>query len=159
MRSPSRVRQRLSWWGRDDHVGDRRGRSRCRRHIPTTGVGGARCHPRAPLHGRGRVRVVSDAHGDRRFTGEVVFETTPEVRVYADRGRIYLAERASDPTLGARLVDAGALNATQLEHGAMRIGEAEHLGRLFERVPSVDRQKVIVTAELMTEECVGWLAR
>ena len=83
----------------------------------------------------------------------------PKCCVYADRGRIYLAERSSDPSLGARLVDAGALNATQLEHGAMRIGDAEHLGRLFERVPSVDRQKVLVTAELMTEECIGWLAR
>ena len=103
--------------------------------------------------------VVLDAIRERRFTGEVVFETTPEVRVYADRGRIYLAERSSDPSLGARLVDAGALNATQLEHGAMRIGDGEHLGRLFERVPSVDRQKVLVTAELMSEECVGWLAR
>src|SRR6186713_567727 len=103
--------------------------------------------------------VVLDAVRERRFTGEVVFDTTPEVRVYADRGRIYLAERSSDPSLGTRLVDAGALNATQLEHGAMRIGESEHLGRLFERVPSVDRQKVIVTAELMTEECIGWLAR
>jgi hypothetical protein len=103
--------------------------------------------------------VVLDAIRERRFTGEVVFATTPEVLLYADRGRIYLAERASDPSLGARLVDAGALNATQLEHGAMRIGEAEHLGRLFERVPSVDRQKVVVTTELMTEECIGWLAR
>src|SRR3954471_20845536 len=103
--------------------------------------------------------VVRDAIRERRFTGEVLFGTTPEARVYADRGRIYLAERPSDPSLGARLVDAGALNATQLEHGAMRIGETEHLGRLFERVPSVDRQKVIVTAELMTDECVGWLAR
>lgn len=103
--------------------------------------------------------VVLDAIRERRFTGEVVFETTPEVRVYADRGRIYLAERSSDPSLGSRLVDAGALNATQLEHGALRIGEGEYLGRLFERVPSIDRQKVIVTAELMTEECVGYLAR
>lgn len=102
--------------------------------------------------------VVLDAIRERRFTGEVVFATTPEMLVYADRGRIYLAERSSDPSLGARLVDAGALNATQLEHGAMRIGDAEHLGRLFERVPSVDRQKVLVTAELMTEECIGWLA-
>jgi hypothetical protein len=103
--------------------------------------------------------VVLDAIRERRFTGEVVFETTPEVRVYADRGRIYLAERASDASLGSRLVDAGTLNASQLDHGAMRIGEAEYLGRLFERVPSVDRQKVIVTADLMTEECVGSLAR
>ena len=103
--------------------------------------------------------VVLDAIRERRFTGEVVFDTTPEVRVYADRGRIYLAERASDPSLGARLVDSGALNASQLGHGAMRIGEGEYLGRLFERVPSVDRQKVIVTADLMTEECIGSLAR
>src|SRR5688500_12069463 len=103
--------------------------------------------------------VVLYAFRERLYTGEVVFEPTPEVRVYADRGRIYLAERSSDPSLGARLVDAGALNATQLEHGAMRIGDGEHLGRLFERVPSVDRQKVLVTAELMSEECVGWLAR
>jgi hypothetical protein len=103
--------------------------------------------------------VVLDAIRERHFTGEVIFETTPEAHVYADQGRIYLAERVSDPSLGVRLVDAGALNATQLEHGSMRIGESEHLGRLFERVPSVDRQKVLVTAELMTEECVGWLAR
>jgi hypothetical protein len=102
--------------------------------------------------------TVLDAVRDRRFTGEVVFDTLPEIRLYADRGNIYLAERSSDPSLGARLVDAGALNATQLEHGAVRIGDSEHLGRLFERVPSVDRHAVLVTTELMTEECVGWLA-
>ena len=102
--------------------------------------------------------VVLDAIRDQRFTGEVVFALSPEVRVYADRGRIYLAERSSDPSLGARLVDAGALNAVQLAHGTMRLGDAEHLGRLFERVPSVDRHQVLVAAELMTEECVGWIA-
>ncbi len=102
--------------------------------------------------------VVIDAARDHRFTGELAFETSPEVRVYLDRGRIYLAERVPDPSLGARLVDAGALNAAQLEHGAMRLGESEYLGRLFERVPSVDRHAVLITAEMMTEECVGWLA-
>ena len=65
--------------------------------------------------------TVLDAVRDRRFTGEVVFDTLPEIRLYADRGNIYLAERSSDPSLGARLVDAGALNATQLEHGAVKI--------------------------------------
>jgi hypothetical protein len=102
--------------------------------------------------------VVLDAARDHRFTGELVFETTPVVRMYFDRGRIYLAERVTDPSLGARLVDAGALNAAQLERGAMRFGDDEHLGRLFERVPSVDRHAVLVTTELMTEECIGWLA-
>ena len=102
--------------------------------------------------------VVLDAARDHRFTGELAFETLPEVRVYLDRGRIYLAERVTDPSLGTRLVDAGALNAAQLEHGSMRLGGAEYLGRLFERVPSIDRHAVLVTTELMTEECVGWLA-
>ena len=103
--------------------------------------------------------VVLDAARDHRFTGELLFDVEPEVRVYFDRGTIYLAERTTDPSLGARLVDAGALNAAQLEHGSMRIGHTEHLGRLFERVPSVDRQTTIVMTEMMNEACVGWLAR
>ena len=102
--------------------------------------------------------VVLDAARDHRFTGELVFDTSPTVRVYFDRGQIYLAERTTDPSLGARLVDAGALSAVQLERGSVRVGEIEHLGRLFERVPNLDRHTVMVTAELMTEECVGWLA-
>lgn len=102
--------------------------------------------------------VVLDAARDHRFTGELHFETSPPARVYFDRGHIYVAERDTDASVGARLVDAGALTATQLERGAIRIGEVEHLGHLFERVPSLDRHAVAVTAELMTEECVGWLA-
>lgn len=103
--------------------------------------------------------VVLDAARDHRFTGELVFDVLPEVRVYFDRGEIYLAERVTDPPLGPRLVDAGALNAVQLEHGTIRVGDAEHLGRLFERVPSVDRHAVLITTELMNEECVAWVAR
>jgi hypothetical protein len=102
--------------------------------------------------------VVLDAIRERRYTGEVVFATSPEVRVYADLGRIYLAERVTDPGLGARLVDAGVLNGAQLERGVLRVAGGDHLGRLFERVPSVDRHAVIVMTELMTEECVGWVA-
>ena len=102
--------------------------------------------------------VVLDAARDHRFTGELVFGTTPSTRVYFDRGQIYLAERATDPSLGARLVAAGALSAAELERGVVRIGDIEHVGRLFERVPDLDRHTVVVTAELMTEECVGWLA-
>jgi hypothetical protein len=103
--------------------------------------------------------VVIDAARDHRFTGELLFDVDPEARVFFDRGTIYLAERTTDPSLGARLVDAGALNAAQLEHGSMRIGDTEHLGRLFERVPSVDRQTTIVITEMMNDSCVGWLAR
>lgn len=102
--------------------------------------------------------VVLDAARDHRFTGELVFDLSPETHVYLDRGRIYLAERSTDPSLGTRLVDAGALNAVELEHGSMRIGEVAHLGRLFERVPSVDRETAMLTTELMNEACVAWLA-
>ncbi|MFP5489406.1 MAG: hypothetical protein ACLGHQ_14015, partial [Acidimicrobiia bacterium] len=102
--------------------------------------------------------IVLDAARDHRVTGELCFDTAPAARVYLDRGRIYLAERISDPSLGARLVDAGALTAVQLERGSIRIGDIEHLGRLFERVPNIDRHTVLVTSELMTEECVSWIA-
>ncbi len=102
--------------------------------------------------------VVLDAARAHRFTGELAFDVDPQVNVYFDRGAIYLAERTTDPGLGARLVDAGALNAAQLEHGSMRIGETEHLGRLFERVPSVDRQATLVVTEMMNDACVAWLA-
>ncbi len=102
--------------------------------------------------------IVLDAARSHRFTGELVFETLPVVTVYLDRGEIYLAERITDPPLGSRLIDAGAINTAQLEHGSIRVGEVAHLGRLFERVPSVNRHTVLVMTEMMTEECVGWLA-
>lgn len=103
--------------------------------------------------------VVLDAARDHRFTGELIFDVDPEVRVYFERGTIYLAERVTDPGLGARLVDAGALNAAELEHGSMLVGDAEHLGRLFDRVPSVDRQTTLVVTDMMNDTCVSWLAR
>ena len=102
--------------------------------------------------------VVLDAARHHGFTGELTFGTIPSAKVYLDGGLIYLAERVTDPSLGSRLIDAGALNAAQLEHGSIIVGDIAHLGRLFERVPSVNRQTVMVMTEMMTEECVGWLA-
>lgn len=102
--------------------------------------------------------VVLDAARDHRFTGELVFEVIPEVRAYLDRGEIYLAERSNDSSLGVRLVEAGVLSEVQRDRGAMHVGDGEHLGRLFERVPSVDRDAVIVITEMMNDECVSWLA-
>ena len=102
--------------------------------------------------------AVLDAARSHGFTGELTFDTIPSAKVYLDSGEIYLAERVTDPPLGSRLVDAGALNAAQLEHGLMIVGEVAHLGRLFERVPSVSRHSVLLVTEMMTEECVGWLA-
>jgi hypothetical protein len=102
--------------------------------------------------------VVIDAVRDAAFTGEVVCHTTPAVVLYADRGRIYSAERSSDAQLGARLVAAGTLTADELELGVLRLGGAEHLGRLFERVATVDRDAVMAATAMLTEQCLAWLA-
>lgn len=101
---------------------------------------------------------VLDAARTHRFTGELVMHGRTVVRVYLDRGLIYTAERAGDRSLGARLVDAGALSEAQLEYGTLRVGDIEHLGRLFDRVPSINRDGVLVVNQLMTDECVRSIA-
>jgi len=95
---------------------------------------------------------------ERAFTGEIIFEVDPEVLAYLDNGVVYYAERAADASLGRRLLDAGVIDASQLERGTVRVGDVEHLGRLFDRDPSVDRDSVLVLAETATEELITELA-
>ena len=95
---------------------------------------------------------------ERAFTGEIVFETDPEVIAYFDHGLVYYAERATDASLGRRLIDAGVLDIDQLDRGMVRVGDIEHLGRLFDRDPSVDRDAVVVVAESATQELIADLA-
>jgi hypothetical protein len=95
---------------------------------------------------------------ERAFTGEIVFETDPEVLAYLDHGIVYYAERVTDASLGRRLLDAGVIDVEQLDRGIVRVGDIEHLGRLFDRDPSVDRDAVIVVAETATEELIADLA-
>jgi hypothetical protein len=95
---------------------------------------------------------------ERAFTGEIIFEVDPEVLAYLDNGVIYYAERAADASLGRRLLDSGVIDASQLERGTVRVGDVEHLGRLFDRDPSVDRDSVLVAAETATEDLITELA-
>ena len=95
---------------------------------------------------------------ERAFTGEIVFETDPEVLAYLDHGIVYYAERVTDASLSRRLLDAGVLDDEQLDRGTVRVGDIEHLGRLFDRDPSVDRDAVVVVAETATEELITDLA-
>ena len=97
--------------------------------------------------------TLNDAR-EQAFTGEITFEDAPEVLAYLDNGVVYFAERVGDAPLGQRLLDAGVLDANQLERGLVRIGDLEHLGRMFDRDPSIDRDAVVVTAELFTEELI-----
>ncbi|NOX29504.1 MAG: hypothetical protein GXP35_05570 [Actinobacteria bacterium] len=95
---------------------------------------------------------------ERAFTGEIVFEVEPEVLAYLDNGVVYYAERSTDASLGRRLVETGVLDSSQLERGTVRVGDVEHLGRLFGRDPSVDRDAVLVVAEAETEALISQLA-
>jgi hypothetical protein len=95
---------------------------------------------------------------ERAFTGEIVFETDPEVHAYLDNGIVYYAERSSDVSLGRRLLEAGVVDTDQLQRGTVRVGDIEHLGRLFDRDPSVDRDAVVVMAETATGQLVAELA-
>jgi len=94
----------------------------------------------------------------RSFTGEIVFEADPEVLAYFDNGVVYYAERRTDPSLGRRLLDAGVVDTSQLERGTVRIGDVEHLGRLFDREASVDRDAVLVLTESSTDDLIAELA-
>ena len=89
--------------------------------------------------------------GTERFTGEAVVGPEPRVHLYAADGRIYYAERSGDAPIGQRLVDAGVLTATELEYGSVDLAGVRSLARLFQRVPSIDRDAVELTVELATE--------
>lgn len=104
------------------------------------------------------VWMTLDEARERAFTGEVVFEVDPEVLAYLDNGVVYYAERTSDAPLGRRLLDAGVVDTSQLERGTVRVGDVEHLGRLFDREPTVDRDAVLVLTETATEDLIAELA-
>ncbi len=92
------------------------------------------------------------------FTGEVTFLIDPTVRLYLDGGSVYFAERKGDPAVADSLIAAGVLDSVQLKHGVVRVGELDHLGRLFDRAPSVDRDAAMVFVEGLTERLLHELA-
>jgi hypothetical protein len=110
------------------------------------------------VNGPQPVWMTLDEARDRAFTGEIVFEVDPEVLAYLDHGVIYYAERTSDEPLGRRLLEAGVVDTSQLERGTVRVGDVEHLGRLFDRDASVDRDAVLVVTETATEDLIAELA-
>ena len=89
--------------------------------------------------------------GSERFTGEAAVGVDPRLRLFAVDGRVYFAERDGDLPVGSRLVNCGAVTATQLELGSVRVGDTDSLARLFQRQPMIDRDAVELTIELATE--------
>jgi hypothetical protein len=96
--------------------------------------------------------------GHERFTGEAAVGLDPRVRLFAVDGRVYFAEREGDAPVSTRLVNCGAVTTTQLEHGAVRIGDTTSLARLFQREPGIDRDAVELTIEVATEALLESIA-
>ncbi len=104
------------------------------------------------------VWAVLDAAGSRHFTGEITLHCQPAVRAWFNGGELYFAEREGDLGLAERLQAMNVLSADNLAAGSVRLGAVTHLGRLFDRVPHLDRDPVELALEIMTSEVVGEIA-
>ena len=102
--------------------------------------------------------VVLNCARDERFTGQIVFHTQPEIEVYFDFGMTYHAVSAGDLTLSEQLVAAGVVVPAQIERGTVRVGKVDHLGRLFDRDSSIERDSVMVALELATDDVIATIA-
>ncbi|NND76208.1 MAG: hypothetical protein HKN44_14500 [Ilumatobacter sp.] len=102
--------------------------------------------------------LVLDAAREQQFTGEIVFDASHSIAVYVDNGVVYHAVRDGEPSLCDQLTEAGIVDAGQISRGVVRVGAIEHLGRLFDRDPSVDRDAVTVFVEMITDALVTELA-
>ncbi len=96
---------------------------------------------------------------ERAFTGEMVFHLGRDadvvVRTYFDAGLAYYVERDGDAPLSDRLLAMGVLDHDQLQRGVVRVGDIEHLGRLFDRDETVERDAVVVAVETITDAMIG----
>ena len=99
-----------------------------------------------------------NAARESAFTGEIRLESTPPTRVYVDAGVVYFAERSGDEPIARLLVAEGVVTTRQLSRGTMRVGDVEHLGRLFDRDPSIDRDAVLRLVESTTGAIIAELA-
>ena len=95
---------------------------------------------------------VIEAARRRYLTGELTLPTTPATRVFLRDGLVYFAERTSDGTLPIRLMVEGVITREQMQRGTVIVNGVEHMGRLFDSDPSIDRASVELCVELFTDD-------
>jgi len=101
---------------------------------------------------------VIDAARRQYVTGELLLDTSPPTRVYFRDGQVYFAERTTDGGLGVRLLVEGVITREQMHKGTLHVSGVEHLGRLFERDTTIDRDAVQLCVELMTDDVLTSVA-
>ena len=95
---------------------------------------------------------VVEAARRQYLTGELVLPTTPATRVFLRDGQVYFAERTSDGALPIRLMMEGVITREQMQRGTVIVNGVEHVGRMFEADPSIDRASVELCTELFTDD-------
>ncbi len=95
---------------------------------------------------------VIEAARRRYLTGELTLPTTPPTRVFLRDGMVYFAERTSDGALPIRLMVEGVITRSQMQRGTVIVNGVEHVGRLFDADPTIDRASVELCVELFTDD-------
>lgn len=95
---------------------------------------------------------VIEAARRQYLTGELTLPTTPATRIYLRDGLVYFAERTSDGALPIRLMMEGVITRDQMLRGIVIVHGVEHVGRLFDADPTIDRSSVELCTELFTDD-------
>jgi hypothetical protein len=95
---------------------------------------------------------VIEAARRQYLTGELTLHTTPTTRVFLRDGVVYFAERTTDGALAIRLMMEGVINREQMQRGTVIVNGVEHVGRMFDADPTIDRSSVELCAELFTDD-------
>ncbi len=95
---------------------------------------------------------VIEAARRQYLTGELTLPTNPATRIFLRDGLVYFAERSSDGTLPVRLMMEGVITRAQMQRATVIVNGVEHVGRMFDSDPSIDRASVELCAELFTDD-------
>ena len=95
---------------------------------------------------------VIEAARRQYLTGELTLHTAPTTRVFMRDGMVYYAERSTDGALAIRLMMEGVITREQMQRGTVIVNGVEHVGRMFQADPTIDRSSVELCVELFTDD-------
>jgi hypothetical protein len=101
---------------------------------------------------------VIEAARRRYLTAELTLPTAPATRIYLRDGLVYFAERVSDGTLPIRLMMEGVITREQMQRGTVIVNGVEHVGRMFDADPTIDRASVELCVELFSDDVMVTVA-
>lgn len=101
---------------------------------------------------------VIEAARRRYLTGELTLPTSPTTRIFLRDGMVYFAERSSDGALPIRLMMEGVITREQMQRGTVIVNGVEHVGRMFDADPTIDRPSVELCAELFADDVMVTVA-